>query len=313
MEELRFDGKVAIITGAGRGVGRTHALALASRGAKVVVADRGVALDGSGGSNSPATEVVNEIKAAGGEAVACFESVAEEKGAAAIVATALDTYGRLDVLVNNAGINGPELFERHTAEEFRRMCDVHYLGTVYVTMAAWPHLKKAKHGRIVHTVSEGPLGIHEKMTAYGGAKGGVIAFTLTLATEGLRHGIAVNGFAPRIATRMSSPEVLSHVYERPPEAFAANMARFAPELATPAVVYLSHESCTLNGVILVCGGGQVIRMAVMENQGLSSDALTPEKIAANIDKVVDMSTAVNVGVGAGGKATMPGAKVAGGH
>jgi NAD(P)-dependent dehydrogenase (short-subunit alcohol dehydrogenase family) len=313
MNELRFDGKVALITGAGRGVGRTHALALAARGAKVVVADRGVALDGGGGSDGPANEVVAEIKAAGGEAVACFESVAEEKGAAAMVQSALDNFGRLDVLINNAGINGPELFEVHTAEEFRRMVEVHYLGTVYVTKAAWPHMMKAGAGRIVNTISEGPLGIHEKMTAYGGAKGGVIAFTLTLAAEAVKYGIAVNGFAPRIATRMSSPEVMSHVYGRPPEAFAHSLSTFPPELATPAMVYLSHDSCKLNGVLLASGGGQVLRIAVMENAGFTSDNITPEEIAANIDTIVDMSAAMNVGVGAGADLAMPKPKLAAGR
>jgi NAD(P)-dependent dehydrogenase (short-subunit alcohol dehydrogenase family) len=313
MNELRFDGKVALITGAGRGVGRTHALALAARGASVVVADRGVALDGGGGSESPANDVVNEIKAAGGQAVACFESVAEEKGAAAMVQTALDTFGRLDVLINNAGINGPELFEVHTAEDFRRMVDVHHLGTVYVTKAAWPHMMKAGGGRIVNTISEGPLGIHEKMTAYGSAKGGVIGFTLALAAEGKKYGIGVNGFAPRIATRMSAPEVLAYVYDRPVEAFAHSMTSFPPELATPAVVYLSHDSCPLNGVMLVSGGGQVLRMAVMENQGFTSDNITPEEIAANVETIIDMSEAVNVGVGAGGGATMPKPKLAAGR
>jgi NAD(P)-dependent dehydrogenase (short-subunit alcohol dehydrogenase family) len=312
MTELRFDGKAVIITGAGRGVGRTHALALAKRGAKVVIADRGVALDGSGGSNAPADEVVAEIKAAGGEAVACFESVSDEQGAARIVETALDRFGRLDVLINNAGINGPELFDIHTTEDFRRMVDVHYLGTVYVTKAAWPYLRETS-GRVVNTVSEGPLGIHDKMTAYGGAKGGVIGLTLSLAAEGAKCGVAVNGFSPRIATRMSSPEVMSHVYERPAEAFQSLGATFPPELASPAVVYLSHESCPLNGVMLVCGGGQVLRMAIMENQGFTSENLTPEEIAANIGAVLDMSAAVNIGVGAGGAATLPTTKLAGGR
>ena len=313
MSNLRFDGKVAIVTGAGRGVGRAHALALAARGAKVVVADRGVAIDGSGGSNAPADEVVSEIKAAGGAAVAVFESVAEEKGAAMIVEAALDTFGGLDILINNAGINGPEMFDVHKAEDFRRMVDVNYLGTVYMTKAAWPHFAKAGYGRIINTASEGPLGIHDKMTAYGGAKGGVIGFTLALASEAPKYGIAVNGFSPRISTRMSAPEVLARVYEKPVEAFKNSMAKFPPELATPAVIYLSHVTCVLNGVMLVCGGGQVLRMAIMQNQGYTSDNLTPEEVAANVEKIIDMSAAANVGVGAGGAAALPKIKLAHGH
>jgi NAD(P)-dependent dehydrogenase (short-subunit alcohol dehydrogenase family) len=313
MQELRFDGKVVLITGAGRGVGRAHALSLASRGAKIVVADPGVALDGSGSSKGPADDVVKEIKAAGGEAIACFASVADEKGAGEMVQLALDTYGRLDVLINNAGINGPELFERHSGEDFRRMCDVMYLGTVYVTQAAWSHFMKVRRGRIVNTCSEGPLGIHEKMTAYGSAKGGVIALTLTLAAEAPKYGISVNGFSPRVSTRMSSPEVLSQVYERPVADFSSMLSTFPPELASPAAVYLAHDSCRLNGVILACGGGQVLRFAILMNQGFTSAAMSPETIAANIDKIVDMSGAVNVGVGAGGSAVLPEVKLPAGR
>ena len=214
MAELRFDGKVVLITGAGRGVGRSHALALAARGARIVVVDPGVAVDGSGGSAGPAAEVVEEIRAAGGEAVACCESVTDEAGVDRMIRAALESFGRLDVVINNAGINGPELFENHTAEQFRRMCEVNYIGTVLVSHAAWKHFKDNGGGRIINTASEGPLGIHEMMTAYGGPKGGVIGHTLALAAEGPKYGIAVNGFSPRIATRMSSPEVMSHVYGR---------------------------------------------------------------------------------------------------
>jgi NAD(P)-dependent dehydrogenase (short-subunit alcohol dehydrogenase family) len=191
------------------------------------------------------------------------------------------------------------------------MIEVHYLGAVYVTRAAWPHFMKARGGRIVNTVSEGPLGIHEKMTSYGGAKGGVMGFTLALAAEGAKYGIAVNGFSPRIATRLSAPEVLAKVYDRPKEQFEKSMAAFPPELASPGAVYLAHESCPLNGVVLVCGGGQVLRMAIMQNQGITSDAMSIEIIAANVGKVIDMSDAQNVGVGVGGAAVLPRVSLAG--
>jgi NAD(P)-dependent dehydrogenase (short-subunit alcohol dehydrogenase family) len=309
MSTLRFDGQVAVVTGAGRGMGRCHALLLASRGAKVVIADFGVDLDGSGSSQEPAIEVVRDIQAAGGEAVACFASVATEQGANSIVATALEAFGRLDVLINNAGISNPELFEDQTTDQFRTMVDVQYLGTVYVTKAAWPHFMKAGYGRIVNTVSEGPLGIHEKMTSYGGAKGGVIGFTLALAAEGRKYGVSVNGFSPRIATRLSAPEVLAKVYDLPKEHFTESMKRFPPELASPAAVFLAHESCPLNGVILVSGGGQVLRMAIMQNEGATSEEISPEFIAQNISQVIDMSDARNIGVGAGGEATLPEVKL----
>jgi NAD(P)-dependent dehydrogenase (short-subunit alcohol dehydrogenase family) len=276
------------------------------------VVDPGVALDGSGGSSGPADSVVQEIKAAGGEAVACYESVVEDSGAIAMVRAALDSFGRLDAVINNAGINGPELFENHTATDFLGMVEVNYLGTANVCRAAWKHFITNGGGRIVNTASEGPLGIHEMMTAYGGAKGGVIGLTLALASEGPKYGISVNGFSPRIATRMSSPEVMSHVYGRPAESFSKLGAIFPPELASPAAVYLVHESCPLNGVILCCGGGQVLRMAIVQNDGFTSENMSLEVIAEHVDEIIDMSNAAGVGVGAReGEVRAP--KLAGGH
>jgi NAD(P)-dependent dehydrogenase (short-subunit alcohol dehydrogenase family) len=296
MGNLRFDGRVVIVTGAGRGVGRIHALDLASRGAKVVVMDPGVAVDGTGSSQGPAADVVEEIRQSGGEAVASFESVTDEDGTVRTVDLALETFGRLDVLINNAGIADPEVFESQTLEQFRRMCDVQYLGTVYTTKAAWPHLV-ASGGRVVNTCSEGPLGIHGKLTSYGGAKGGVIGFTLCLAAEGAARGVAVNGFSPRASTRLSSPEVMSKTYDVPKEYFEESMKAYPPELASPAAVYLAHDSCPLNGVILVAGGGQVLRMAFAESEGYRSDALTADEVAAHIDQIVDMGGATFPGLG----------------
>lgn len=296
MSELRFDGKVAIITGAGRGIGRTHAIEMAKRGAKIVVVDPGVALDGSGASAAPAQEVVNEIKAVGGEAVASFEKVNDVAGAGRMVELALDSFGKLDILINNAGTSVPELFDIQTLDQFRMLNEVHYLGTVYVTKAAWPHLTKAG-GRLVNTISEGPLGIHERGTGYGGAKAGVIGLTLTLAAETKFHGVAVNGFAPRISTRLSAPEVLAHVYDKPVEVFQQNMAAYPPEQSSPACLFLAHESCKLNGVLLAAGGGLVMRMAIMENPGYKSDDMTMEGIAENVDAILDMSNAFHFGVG----------------
>jgi NAD(P)-dependent dehydrogenase (short-subunit alcohol dehydrogenase family) len=298
MTELRFDGKVAIVTGGARGVGRCHALSLASRGAKVVVADVGGAVDGTTGfSAEPAAQVVAEIRAAGGDAVACHASVADETEAASIVQVALDTWGRLDILVNNAGIGAPALFEDQTSEQFRRLLDVHYLGLVYVTKATWPHMVKAGGGRIVNTCSEVPLGIHGWMTAYGGAKGGAIGFTLTLAAESQKHGIFVNGFSPRSVTRLAEQYMVTQLGDQRPKNYEAIVASMKPEFASPALVYLAHESCLLNGVILCCGGGQALRIAFAENDGFHSDAMSPELIAEHIDEIVDMSATHLVGVG----------------
>ena len=299
MADLRFDGKVAVITGAARGVGRSHAMALASRGAKVVVADLGGAVDGTtGASDEPARQVVEEIRSAGGEAVACYASVADEAEAASIVQTAIDEWGRVDILVNNAGIGAPADFADQTTDQFRRLVGVHYLGLVYVTKAAWPHMVAAGSGRIINTCSEVPLGIHGMMTAYGGAKGAAIGFTLNLAAESREYGISVNGFSPRAVTRLAEQYMVSKLGDEPPDGFDQIKEAMRPELASPAVVYLAHESCPLNGVILSCGGGQVLRIAFAENDGMASDDMTPELIAENIDRIVDMGANHQIGVGA---------------
>jgi NAD(P)-dependent dehydrogenase (short-subunit alcohol dehydrogenase family) len=297
MTELRFDGLTAIITGAGRGFGRCHALLLASRGANVVVADYGVEADGTGSSPEPAQQVAKEVDAAGGNAVPVFASVADDAGANEIVQTALDTFGRVDVLVNNAGIVDPHHFDELTMAQYRRMVDAHYLGTVQVTMAAWPHLRNAPHGCVVNTASEAVFGNIPKCTSYAGAKGGVFAFTRALAFERPRSGIRVNAIAPRGTTRMSDPPMLSRVFDQPEELFHNQFIdSLKPEYVSPGVAYLAHESCPLNGETLVCGGGQVMRLATIETKGVSTEAITPEFIAQNINEVLDTTDALVIGV-----------------
>ena len=297
VDELRFDGRAAIVTGAGRGVGRAHALLLASRGAKVVVADLGGQLDGSGSSAEPAEQVVAEIVGAGGEAVACHASVADEAGAASIVQAALDAFGRVDIVVNNAGIADPDRFEELSLERFRRMVDVHYLGTVYVTSAAWPHMMAARYGRVVNTTSEAALGFVPKATSYGGAKGGVLSFTRELALESTSHGILVNAVAPRAQTRLSAPAVMAQTYDIPEDMFPADaLDKFKPELVSPAMAYLAHESCEFNGEVLISGGGEVMRVAFVVNAGISYDDMSPEMVAASIATLRDLSTAQEVKV-----------------
>ena len=289
MNELRFDGRTVVITGAGRGIGRCHALLFASRGVRVVVADYGVALDGSGSSNGPADEVVSEIKAAGGDAVSCFADVSDEAGAVSIIEAALDTFGQIDVLVNNAGIASPlDWIDNLTEADYRRMVEIHYLGTVYVTKAAWPHLKASDAARLVNTTSEGMLGTVPKNSSYAGAKGAVLGFTRALAVDGARDGIGVNAVLPRADTRMAAAEVLSHVYDVPADMFQ-DMSAIDPVRVSPAVVYLAHESCTLQGELLVSGGGHVLRLALVEAQGIHDENITPEMVAENIDKVLDIT------------------------
>jgi NAD(P)-dependent dehydrogenase (short-subunit alcohol dehydrogenase family) len=297
MDELRFDGRVAVVTGAGRGVGRGHALLLAARGARVVVADIGAALDGAGSSAAPADEVVDEIRGAGGEAVAVHASVADPDGAAAIVATAVDTFGGLDIVVNNAGISDPERFENLPFEHFRRMVEVHYFGTVHVIQAAWPHLVASGYGRIVNTCSEGMLGINGKVTSYAGGKGAVFGLTRALAVEAAPQGVLVNAVAPRANTRLAAPEVVAFTHDVPVEAVRGRMDAFRPELVAPAMAYLAHESCRLNGEVLVAGAGQVMRLAVVESQGITDDDLTPEAVAESFDRILDLTDPMVVEVG----------------
>lgn len=280
-----------IVTGAGRGIGRSHALLLASRGAQVVVADLGGELDGSGSSQGPADEVVKEIEAAGGKAVACYASVAEEDGAASIVQTALDAFGRLDAVVNNAGIADPDWFDDISMDRFRRMVEVQFLGTVNVTKAAYPHLVEGGYGRIVNTCSEGAFGAVPKCTSYGSAKAGVYGFTRTLAQDSIRHGILVNAVVPRASTRLSAPSIVAFSYDIPEESLKGSMDQFAPEFVSPAAVFLAHESCGLNGEMIVCGGGQAFRIAAIQTQGIADENMTPEVIAENLESVMDMKDA----------------------
>jgi NAD(P)-dependent dehydrogenase (short-subunit alcohol dehydrogenase family) len=292
MNELRFDDKVVIVTGSGRGFGRAHAMTLAARGAKVVVTDYGVNVDGTGSSPEPAQLVAKEIEAAGGVAVPCFASVADEDGANSIVEAALDSFGRLDVVVNNAGICDPYGFDEMTIERFRRMLDFHYMGTVNVTKAAWPHLLAAPHGCVVNTSSEAILGNVPKSTAYSAAKGAVFSFTRALALDAGKHGVRVNAVAPRGMTRMSDPPMLSRVFDQPEEAFVNPFYELmTPEGVSPAVVYLAHQSCPLNGEVLICGGGRALRLAVIETKGITRETLTPEDIAESLEEVLDAAGA----------------------
>jgi len=293
MSELRFDDRVAIVTGAGRGIGRAHAVELAARGARVVVADFGGDIDGSGASTAPADDVVGEIRAAGGEAVACYGSVAIEVEATAIVETALDTYGRLDVVVNNAGIHDPAPFEDLTLEQFRRMFDVHFFGTMMVTHAAWPYFLRAGYGRVVNTTSEAILGGIAQLTSYGAAKGAVFGLTRNLATEGIVHGIRVNALAPRAHTRMSESDAerLASMFGMSEAMIQQVQASMPPEHNAPAAAFLAHESCPLNGEVLRVGMGSVARLAVVHTQGITKDPITAEDIAEHLEAILDVTEA----------------------
>jgi NAD(P)-dependent dehydrogenase (short-subunit alcohol dehydrogenase family) len=293
MSELRFDGQVVLVTGAGRGLGRSYARSLAARGARVVVADLGVAGDGSGSSPAPADAVVREITNDGGEAIACYGSVAEEQSANSIVATAIDSYGRIDAVVNNAGIGLGGLFAETDPATFRTLVDVHYYGTLYVTRAAWPHFVRAGYGRMVNTVSEVMLGGMPGVVPYGSAKGAVFALTRGLAVEAAAHGILVNAIAPRAYTRMSAPQSDQMAANMPlPDGALEKLAgAMVPEQCASAAVYLAHRSCSLNGELLQVGLGSIARVAVVQSQGIWRESLTAEDISDNLDAIVDLGTA----------------------
>jgi NAD(P)-dependent dehydrogenase (short-subunit alcohol dehydrogenase family) len=292
MAELRFDGRSVVVTGGGRGFGRQHSLLLASRGARVVVADYGVEVDGSGSSPEPAESVVAEITAAGGEAVACFANVAEEAGAAKIVQTAVDAFGGVDVVVNNAGI-WDGWFDGVDNAQFRRMLDYHYLGTVYVCREAWPHLKQAQNPAIVNTSSEAMIGHIPKNVDYAGAKGAVYSFSRSLALNGKLFGIRVNAIAPRGNTRMSSPEVIAFTFDRElPDPVPAPDQNMLPQYVSPAVAFLAHESCPLTGEVIVCGGRMAKRLTVIETKGITFDEEpAPEELFAKMDQLMDPTDA----------------------
>lgn len=293
MTELRFDGRVAVVTGAGRGVGRSHAMLLADKGAAVVVADYGVGIDGAGSSSEPADEVVRDITAAGGRAVACYASVAEPQGAQVIIDTAIESFGRIDAVINNAGIHDPGLFADLSVQQFRSMLDVHYLGTLMVSQAAWPHFVDAGYGRIVNTVSEAMLGGISELTSYGAAKGAVFGLTRNLATEGAAHGIAVNAISPRAYTRMSAShsDSVAAQLSIPKEMMDTVNAGMPPELCAPAAAFLAHSDCPLNGEVLQIGMGNVARIAVVRTAGFTKSPLTAEDIAENLEEIMNISQA----------------------
>ena len=274
MTDLSFDGRVAIITGAGNGVGRSHALDLARRGALVVVNDIGAAVDGSGRSAGPAQAVVDEIEAAGGAAIANTDSVATPEGGAAIVAAAIDSFGRVDIVVNNAGILRDASFAKLTFEQLEAVLDVHLRGAFHVTKPAWTHMRAQSYGRIVNTASGSGLFGNFGQSNYGAAKMGLVGMTRVLAIEGAKANIKVNAIAPIARTRMT-------------ESYIDEDKAMAPELISPIVTYLSHESCSVSGQIYHVGGGKVARAFIGVTEGITSPDLSAEMVADSIEKIDD--------------------------
>lgn len=278
---IRFDGKVAIVTGAGGGLGRSHALELARRGAKVVVNDLGGDRTGAGGSSDAANKVVEEIKAAGGEAIANGSSVTDDEGVANMVKQTVDAFGRIDILVNNAGILRDKSFTKMEIGDFQLVVDVHLMGTVKPTKAVWPIMKEQGYGRIMVTTSTSGLYGNFGQTNYGAAKLGVVGFINTLKLEGQKDNIRCNALAPVAFTRMTSDLF-------PPEA----EQMFTPESVSPGVMVLVSEDAP-TGTILLAGAGVFSAAQIMESEGvfLGREGLTAEKVLENWEKITDMKGA----------------------
>ncbi|QYC44719.1 Putative short-chain type dehydrogenase/reductase [Nonomuraea coxensis DSM 45129] len=272
---LRFDDRVAIVTGAGHGLGRSHALLLAERGAKVVVNDLGGALDGTGASAGPAAEVAELINKNGGQAIANTGNVATPEGARDIVNAAVDAFGKVDIVINNAGILRDKSFGKMTVEEFDAVMAVHVRGSFLVSLAAYPIMKAAGYGRVVNTSSPAGLFGNFGQANYSTAKMGLVGLTKTLGIEGARSGIRANAIAPVAWTRMTE-SLLPAEFE----------AKFTPERVSALVAYLTHDSCEVSGEVFTVGAGRVARVFVAEGPGWKTDDITPEAIADNWESIM---------------------------
>ena len=271
MSELGFDGEVALITGAGRGIGRGHALEFARRGARVVVNDA----DGRA-----AKTVADEISAAGGQAVASHDSVAIPAGGAAIVDQALDAFGQLDIVVSNAGILRDKSFGQLTPDLVDAVLDVHLRGAFHVLIPAWRQMKQRGYGRIVTTTSASGLFGNFGQANYGAAKAALVGLTRVLAVEGRKIGINVNAVAPAAATRMNARLLGERAALLPPDAIA------------PVVAFLAHRDCTLSGQILSAGGGHVSAVLVSVTRGITDPHLSAETVRDRLEEILDPAGSV---------------------
>ncbi|ASW97872.1 SDR family NAD(P)-dependent oxidoreductase [Mycobacterium intracellulare] len=272
-EQLRFDGRVAVVTGGGRGLGRAYAQLLAARGAKVVVNDVGGGLDGEGVDAGPAERVLAEITAAGGQAVACSASVATAAGGDAIIATALEHYGRVDILVHNAGNVRRGSLKEMSYGDFDAVLDVHLRGAFNVVRPAFPLMCGAGYGRIVLTSSIGGLYGNRDVANYAAAKAGVIGLSNVAALEGAAEGVRCNVIVPAAVTRMADG-IDTSAY--PP---------MGPELVAPVVGWLAHESCSVTGEIYIALAGRVARAVVAESPGVCRSSWTIEDVGSHLDAI----------------------------
>ena len=282
--KINFEGQVAIVTGAGGGLGKQHALELGRRGAKVVVNDLGGSVDGSGGSASAAEQVAQEIRDNGGTAVSSDASVTDFEAVQAMVDETLEKWGRIDILVNNAGILRDKTFSKLELENWHAVVDVHLTGSLNATKCVWPIMVEQKYGRIIMTTSTSGLFGNFGQANYGAAKLGLVGFMNTLRFEGAKYNVFTNAIAPIAATRMT--------VELP--GFEDSAEKLAPELVTPAVVYLCSEKAP-NGRIIQAAGGRYYSADVRENVGVDLGlGASVEDIEANIETILDMSSSAGI-------------------
>jgi NAD(P)-dependent dehydrogenase (short-subunit alcohol dehydrogenase family) len=275
MTERRFDGRVAVITGAGRGLGREYARLLGAKGAKVVVNDPGVSVKGEGADAGPAELVVSEIKELGGDAIASTESVATAAGGKAIIEAALDRYGRIDILIHNAGNVRYGSLEEITHEDFEAVVDVHLMGAFNVVRPAFPVMCKAGYGRIVLTSSIGGIYGTHNVGNYGVSKAGTIGLNNVIAIEGAAKGVRSNIILPGAVTRMADG---LDITQYPP---------MGPELVAPVVGWLAHESCSITGEMLISMAGRVARALIAETEGVYQPSWSIDDVAERIDAIRD--------------------------
>ena len=270
---LTFDGDVAIVTGAGRGLGRCHALELARRGARVVVNDLA-------GDSDPAATVVEEINAAGGTAIANHDNIATAEGGERIVQHALDEFGSLAIVVNNAGILRDKAFHNLTPDLVEAVLLVHLTGAFNVSRPAWRHLRAAGYGRVVNTTSASGLFGNFGQANYGAAKAGLVGLTRSLAVEGRKVGINVNAISPMASTRMTQ------------ELLGENGELLAPEQVSPVVAYLCHRECRITGQVLSVGGGHVSAVVTSVTRGITDPDLSAESVRDRLDEILDRDGAI---------------------
>jgi NAD(P)-dependent dehydrogenase (short-subunit alcohol dehydrogenase family) len=291
---MRFDDQVAVITGAGGGLGKQYAVLLASRGARVLVNDTGGSVTGSGSNTDAATDVVEEIRRHDGEAIADSNSVTSPAGGEAIIDAALRSWGRVDIVINNAGIVRDAPFEDITADRLEPLLDVHLKGAFYVTRPAWKVMREQHYGRILNTCSAAGLLGAERMSNYGAAKTGLIGLTRVLAAEGADHNIKVNAIAPIAYTRMLAHSVGGAGQQDDTSAQAVlddlvgqYLRKLDPALVAPVAAFLTHPDCPVSGEIYTVGAGHVARFFIGRTKGFYSPALSIEQVRDHLDEIRD--------------------------